>query len=294
MTNCSDKRNTIPFSIIIPTWNNLGFLKLCVRSLRENSTAEHQVIIHVNDGTDGTLEWLRNEGVEHTRSGENIGICFAMNMARALVKHGHILYVNDDMYALPGWDAALSRRIAEMGGAPFYLSATMIEPYPSKRKHPPVIYGKNFGMDLASFEEARLLREYMTFEKPDWSGSTRPPALVPRDLWDKVGGYSIELSPGLYSDPDFSMKLWKAGVRNFIGAGDSRFYHFGSKSLNRITPNNGRKQFLQKWGVSSSIFERFYLRLGEIGSGKNLSAPDDSAQYRMALLRLWLKKLLGR
>lgn len=47
------------FSILIPTWNNLPFLKICVDSIRKNSTYRHQIIVHVNDGSDGTLEWAR-------------------------------------------------------------------------------------------------------------------------------------------------------------------------------------------------------------------------------------------
>ena len=42
------------FSILIPSWNNLAFLKLCVASIRKNSTYAHEILIHVNDGSDGT------------------------------------------------------------------------------------------------------------------------------------------------------------------------------------------------------------------------------------------------
>ena len=33
------------FSILIPTWNNLELLKLCVHSIRENSGYSHQIIV---------------------------------------------------------------------------------------------------------------------------------------------------------------------------------------------------------------------------------------------------------
>ena len=79
------------FSIIIPTWNNLPFLKLCVRSIRQNSAADHQIIVHVNDGSDGTLEWVRGEGIDYTHSEKNIGVCMACNMMRTLVKTDYIL-----------------------------------------------------------------------------------------------------------------------------------------------------------------------------------------------------------
>jgi len=42
------------FSIVIPSWNNLDFLKTCINSLRKNSGYSHQIIIHLNEGIDGS------------------------------------------------------------------------------------------------------------------------------------------------------------------------------------------------------------------------------------------------
>ena len=49
------------FSIVILTWNNLAFLKLCIQSIQRNSYYNHQIIVHVNDGSDGTLEWIKKQ-----------------------------------------------------------------------------------------------------------------------------------------------------------------------------------------------------------------------------------------
>ena len=47
------------FSILIPTWNNLSLLRLCVESIRKNSKYDHQLVIHINEGVDGTLQWVK-------------------------------------------------------------------------------------------------------------------------------------------------------------------------------------------------------------------------------------------
>jgi glycosyltransferase involved in cell wall biosynthesis len=86
------------FSIIIPTWNNLPYLKLVVDSLRRHSAYDHQIIVHVNDGSDGTLDWVRSEGIEHTASPTNIGICHAVNLAAARATRDYVVYMNDDMF----------------------------------------------------------------------------------------------------------------------------------------------------------------------------------------------------
>ena len=43
------------FSIIIPTFNNLEYLKITLNSILKNSKYIHEIIVHVNEGSDGTL-----------------------------------------------------------------------------------------------------------------------------------------------------------------------------------------------------------------------------------------------
>ena len=50
------------FSIVIPSWNNLPCLRLCVESLRRNSRHAHQVLVHVNDGPAERAEDSVREG----------------------------------------------------------------------------------------------------------------------------------------------------------------------------------------------------------------------------------------
>ena len=53
-------------SIVIPTYNNLDYLKLCLKSLKRNSIYKHEIIIHVNDGSDGTLDFVKTNNFKHT------------------------------------------------------------------------------------------------------------------------------------------------------------------------------------------------------------------------------------
>ena len=46
------------FSVIVPTFNNINYLKLCINSLIKNSKYKHELIFHVNEGKDGTLKFL--------------------------------------------------------------------------------------------------------------------------------------------------------------------------------------------------------------------------------------------
>ena len=275
------------FSIIIPTWNNLALLKLCVRSIREHSAYPHQIIIHVNDGSDGSLAWVREQGITHSASPENIGICLAVNESAMHATQDYILYLNDDMYCCPGWDTALIDKLKELDTDLFMLSGTMIEPRDTGN---PCVIVRDYGTDADDFDEKKLLAELSQHRKADWDGATWPPTLVSRRWWHKVGGYSSEFSPGMSSDNDFSMKLWQAGCRVFLGVGGSLVYHFQCKSTGKVKKNDGGKMFLHKWGLRQSVFDRYYLRRGRVATRVTLDKPEDTRALRWQKFRSGLKR----
>src|SRR5882724_11086381 len=236
------------FTILIPSWNNLPYLKLCIESIRKNSRLAHQLIVHINEGKDGTLDWVESQpDLDYTFSEQNIGVCYALNIGRGLAVTDYIAYLNDDMYVCPGWDLALAEEIKAIGNNYFFLSATAIEPVASSN----CVIPADYGTDIDSFREEALLKEYASLPMRDWQGATWPPNVVHKDIWDLAGGYSVEFSPGMYSDPDFSMKLWRMGIRLFKGVSKSRAYHFGSKSTGRVVKNKGYYRFIAKWGMTS-------------------------------------------
>ena len=272
-----------PFSIIIPTWNNLPFLKLCVESIRKNSAARHQIIVHVNEGIDGTLDWVRGEGLDYTWSERNIGVCLACNMMRTKVKTDYIFYLNDDMYLLPGWDTALGAELLSLPDNRFFLSGSMIQP------HHTVEGGlvADYGDSVETFDEERLLHDNEGLVMNDWHGATWPPNLIHRDVWDMIGGYSIEYSPGMGSDPDLTAKLWRVGVRYMKGVGGCRAYHFETKSTGRVTRNDGRTQFLMKWGVTNSVLRKQLTHLGSPWTLQEESSVSDGVRRVGRIKAIW-------
>ncbi len=253
------------FSILIPTWNNLPYLKLCIKSIRLNSSLNHQIIIIINEGKDNTLDWIKaQDDLDYIHSEENLGICIGLNKASQLALTNYILYINDDMYVLPNWDNVLWEEIQDIGHNNFMLSSTMIEPSDTGN---PCVLVQDYGDCIENFEEEKLLTEFNQMQKSDWNGSTWPPNIMHKILWNKVGGMSEEFSPGMYSDPDLSMKLWQAGVRYFKGMGNSKVYHFGSRSTKRLKKNVGRELFFKKWKMTSGTFTKHYLRRGDKFNG---------------------------
>jgi glycosyltransferase involved in cell wall biosynthesis len=268
----------ITFSILIPTWNNLPHLQLLIKSIEKNSRYKHQICVHVNEGTDGTLEWVKSQNFSFSHSEDNVGVCYAFNSAASLASNKYLLLIDDDNYVLPDWDFYLLEEARKFNNHYFAISGTKIEP--RKTFNPCVIAPYDFGQTPENFDEEKLLKQYATLEHADWNGSSWYPLLIHKNMWDMVGGLSVEYTPGMYSDPDFMMKLWHAGVRIFKGVEKSRSYHFISKSVRRVKKNNGRKQFLKKWGLSNSTFRTEYLRMGEPWKGP-LAEPEVSFGFRL-------------
>lgn len=259
-------KSTYHFSLLIPSWNNLDYLKLCIKSIQKNSFFDLQIIVIVNEGNDGTLDWVKKQNeIDFIYSEKNIGICYALNSTRTLIKSDYVVYINDDMYLLPNWDLELDKEIKKIRHKNFMLSSTMIEPMETGNK---CVIVKDFGTDLKTFQEDLLLKESSELRKKDWSGSSWPPNIIHLDLWDLIGGFSIEFSPGMSSDPDLARKLYEVGVRYFKGVGTSLVYHFGSKSTKRVKKNKGRNTFLHKWKISQNTFNKKCLKRGEAFEGE--------------------------
>ena len=248
------------FSIIIPTLNNLDYLRLCINSLKKNSKFTHEIIPHVNVGEDGTRAYLENENIKYTFTENNSGICKGMNLAAKKAKNNYILYSHDDFYFCPDWDVILKKEIDKIGHKNFYLSGTMVN------------NGQiNFdcGDSFSNFNEKKFLENYQNYNFYDFQGSTWAPHVIHKDIWNKVGGFSEEFYPGTGSDPDLNMKLWKQGIRIFKGINRFKVYHFGSIVTRRYknhptiqteSGSRGAKIFLLKWGISINFFKKYIMR----------------------------------
>ena len=274
------------FSILIPSFNNLNYLKLCLKSILKNSKKNHEIIIHVNEGSDGTLEYVKQNNLKHTFSNKNVGLCTAINSAAKLSSTQYILYAHDDMYFCPGWDQHLINEVNKIGHNNFYLSGTIIEPNSGH-----IVF--NCGENIETFDEEKLLSNYNNLNFYNHQGTHFAPHLVTKELWNKVGGFSEEFNPGIASDPDFNMKLWNQGVRIFKGLANFKVYHFGSittRKKDELKQNRGDRTFLKKWGITTKFFKKYYLKSNTIYVNP-LSEPEITLYYLFELLMCKIRKI---
>ena len=278
------------FSIIIPTLNNYNYLKICINSIKKNSKFNHQIIVHVNVGKDETKNFLEKNNIEYTFTNYNSGLCEGVNNASKKANNNYIVYSHDDFYFCPNWDEALYNEITSLGHDKFYFSSTQINTFGFREYD----CGKNFD----DFNETKLLSNLTKKEFPNLQGSTWAPHIVHKDLWLKAGGFSEEFFPGAGSDPDFSLKLWNLGIRIFKMVGNSKVYHFESKTLRdpskfenfnfKDLGSKSAKIFLRKWGISTKFFRKHYLRANSPYVSE-LNEPKKNISYFLELIICKLK-----
>ena len=285
------------FSIIIPTFNNLEYLKITLESIFKNSKYNHDIVVHINEGKDASLEYVKDKKLDFTYSIKNLGLCTGVNTAAKKAKTNYILYSHDDMYFCPGWDTCLEEEVKKLNTDKFYLSASMIE---KNSGHIQFDAGDNF----SDFDEDKLLRNFKNISYFDFQGSHWAPHLIHKKIWNEIGGFSEEFNPGMGSDPDLNMKLWQNGVRIFKGLSNFKVYHFGSISLRKkknLSVNNGTKTFLKKWKITPTFFTKHYLRGGVFSDNKIIcklydgpvNEPVKNFSYFKDLIKCKIKLLIS-
>jgi GT2 family glycosyltransferase len=268
------------FSIIIPTLNNLKYLIVCINSIKKNSKLNNEILVHVSEDKNGeTRAFLKENNIKSTFTSENVGLCTAINTVAQISSSKYIIYSHDDMYFCPNWEDPLINEINSINHNNFYISGSMIEPNSGHIKF-------NCGETIENFNEKKLLESLSKLNISDHQGSHFAPHCVHKEMWDKVGGFSEEFNPGIASDPDFNMKLWKKGVRLFKGLNSFKVYHFGSITTRKnkfVKQNRGDTTFLKKWGISISFFKKHYLKSKTVYE-KPLEEPYKNLTYFFDLL----------
>ena len=272
------------FSILIPTLNNINYLKICINSIKKNSKYNHEILVHSNNSTDETSLYLKENNIKEIKSDKNYGLCTALNQLAEQAKHDFLLFLHDDMYICPNWEDSLINEIKTHNHINFYLTGIMIE-----KTNGHINY--NFGSNYLDFNEKSLLKMYNSFSYHDIQGADKNPSLIHKNTWKNVNGMSLEFNPGDGSDPDFICKLWKSGIRIFKGLSNFRVYHFGSITTRKnkfINLNDGSKTFLKKWGFSHKFLRKHYLQ-SDTKYIEPLKEPNKNFLFYFDLIKCKLK-----
>lgn len=268
----------------ISTYNNLPYLKLAVKSVRKNSYfKDAPFIIHAENCTDGTNEWLFENQVKYNLTlliePENInikGIGGGMNICADHVETEYIMFLHSDFYVSKDWDKALLDISQKYSTNETWVFSHRIEPnmFGNSNSRPGTLIidkelwgAYHYDFDFNSFEQYAI--EFVTnnsdYEIPKSEGVS---GLIKKSVWDKIGGNDPIFSPTSWEDIDLFLRMKTAGVK-FILTGASLIWHFGARGSHRLEENDGQSdlrqqtseeinqlKFFKKWG-GTPIFDEY-------------------------------------
>lgn len=115
-------------SVVIPNYNGLKYLKVCMDALRAQTMQDMEILFVDNGSSDGSSEYIREHYPEASviQLMENTGFCGAVNAGIAKSKAPYVLLLNNDTEATETFVEELYRAI-EKDANIFSCSSKMIQ-----------------------------------------------------------------------------------------------------------------------------------------------------------------------
>jgi len=215
-------------SFILPSRNNLQYLKQAYRSIRENSEHPHEICIASDASTDGTVEWVqeimkKDENVKlHINEGpERLGHTILYDtLVYEYATHDRVMIFHADMYLCPYADEEIDK-LLEPGKV---VSLTRIEP-PLHPDGPEKIL-KDFGIEPYEFNELELLQFIDELKEDDtkYTDGIFAPWCIMKDDFTRIHGHDPLFAPQSKEDSDIFNRFMLAGYE-FIQTWQGYVYH---------------------------------------------------------------------
>ena len=245
-------------TFVLPSRNNLEFLKLAYASIR-NLETKHEVLVLDDASVDGTQEWIKSLNDEdlityHNPGPERIGIVGMFDKGIEMARTEIIFAFHADMVACKDLDKNILKHLKPG----VVVSATRVEPplHPSGVEKITV----DFGIEADQFDfnkwytESELLKQDKTTEgifapwcmyKSDFLGHDElfaPQSKEDSDLFNRfiLNGYQV-------------IQSWDALVYHFTSRGSRFNTHAGGAAGKNSeewihTTNKNARNFIRKWG----------------------------------------------
>ncbi len=252
-------------SILILTYNNLEYNKLCLYSIYSNTTYPNfEVVVVDNASSDETPEWLSEfsrsrKNLRLILNKENLGFAGGNNQAAREADGEFLVFLNNDTVVTQGWIEGLLAHIKDDA------SVGLVGPVTNSTGNEariPVAYGspaemEKFASDRSSlmagrFFDIRMLAFYCVMAR--------------KGQYELMGGLDERYSVGMFEDDDIAVRYHEQGFR-VVCAEDVFIHHFQGASFGKLDNekyqkifDENRRKYEEKWGRKWEPYE--FRKLG--------------------------------
>ena len=261
-----------PISFIIPSRNNLSYLKMCYDSIRKNAGYRHEICFADDASSDGTWEWLQEIGekdnlVKYYRNPgpdrEGLTILYD-SLVENVATTDRLFFFHSDMYLMPDAAEEIDKYLEDG----VVVSLTRVEP-PLHPEGPEKIT-KDFGIEPEELKEQELLDWYSRYEPnptgyfEEYTEGVFAPWAITRKDFEAIGGHDPLFRPQSKEDSDIFNRLllngiefkqtWGGLVYHMTCRG-SRFNPMAGGGVGKDSPEwihtttKNMRNFIRKWGT---------------------------------------------
>jgi GT2 family glycosyltransferase len=259
-------------SIIIVTYNNLEYTKMCLESIFKNTEyPSYEIILVDNGSSDGTVMFLEDYKSNHNnifvlKNSSNLGFAVANNLGVNASIGDTLVFLNNDTLVTPGW---------------LHCLLYHLENNPNAGMVGPVTNGIG--------NEARIDIDYTDLEDINGFAARRAQrfsgvsfeirvlalycSMISRSLFLSLGGLDERYQVGMFEDDDLALKIQHAGLK-LLCAEDVFIHHFHKISFNQFTDQEFHRIFqenkinLNRNGVLPGIHTRIDPEILDLSSNK--------------------------
>ena len=239
-------------SVVIPVYNQIHYTYACLKSILEYTRdVPYEIIIADDVSTDATAELSKfAENLIISRNETNQGFLKNCNQAAKKARGKYIMFLNNDTQVTAGWLSALVNLI-ESDRTIGMVGSKLVYPDGRLQEAGGIIWRDGSGWNYGRLDDPDKA-EYNYVKDVDYiSGAA---ILLPRSLWESIGGFDERFAPAYCEDSDLAFEVRKAGYR-VVYQPLSKVIHFEGVSngtdvngtgLKRYQVENSRK-LKEKW-----------------------------------------------
>ncbi len=242
-------------SIIVLTYNNLEYNRLCIDSiLKKTAYPNYELIIVDNQSTDGTIVYLSEleqkkiPNVKIIFNDKNSGFAGGNNIGIQNAKGNYVLLLNNDTVVTRGWLTAMTKHLENNS------KYGMCNPVTNSIGNESKICANYHNIqEMHEFAYA-VTAEKMAKEYTDVDRLPLFATLIRKEVIEQVGMLDETYKIGMFEDDDYTESV-KRGDYQIVIVEDAFIHHINNASFKKLDDaeyrrifDANKKVFEKKWG----------------------------------------------
>jgi GT2 family glycosyltransferase/glycosyltransferase involved in cell wall biosynthesis/serine/threonine protein kinase len=267
-------------SVIIPVYGKIDYTISCLDSILKHLPLTTFEVIIVDDcSPDRTFEILSNVGgIRLVQNEKNSGFILSCNNGAEVASGKFLYFLNNDTQVTSGWMDELVRTFDEFPGTGL-AGSKLVYPDGRLQEAGGIIWRDGSAWNFGRYQDP-LLPIYCYAREVDYcSGAS---IMVPKSLFDELGGFDTEYVPAYCEDSDLALKIRAKGYR-VIYQPMSAVIHFEGGTSGTDETQGIKKHQIQN---SKKLFSRWkdHLNAHQISGQDVDKAKDRASTFRVLVI----------